>query len=397
MDKERNMLKCASVYTYEIDDPKVALGEIKSQIDQKLRLLGNTVGIVMCHPDFINTGVLKYISENLPFPVAGETTSSQAVNGEAGEFILTIFVMTSDDVRFVTGVTGDLNRNIDRPIKKAFDEATAGITELPKLALIFTPLILNYAGDAYLRAWQQEIPGVPIFGTIATDDTLNFEDSTTVYNGESYKAAMPFVLCYGKINPRFIVGTLPQDKAMPYKGEVTKADGPFVSEINNVNAYKFFESIGFASDGALAENYIFVPFVIDQKKREDYDGIPVIRGHASFTEDGTAIFRGDVDQGSVFTMLNCDNKDVLSVTREKTSQINEIGDVNGVLMFPCIVRRLMTLHVSPIIELETVKETINPNIPFMMGYSGGEMCPTSIIDGVPTNRFHNYSLVILVV
>jgi len=305
--------------------------------------------------------------------------------------------MTSDDVRFKAGITGDLDQDLDAPVKTAFDQLTAGISQAPKLALIFPPLILKYAGDAYINAWRQVIPDVPVFGTITIDDTLTFDDSVTIYNGKSYKTAMPFVLCYGNISPRFLVGTLPGDKAMPYKGEVTKSNGPFVAQINNINAYKYFEDIGLASKGALAENYLFVPFVIDQKKLQDYDGVPVIRGHAAFTEDGTAIFRGDVDEGSIFTMLTSDSNDVLSITREKIGQINETNDVNGVLLFPCIVRRLMTMRVGPLVELEAVRDAIDPGIPFMMGYSGGEICPTSLKNGVPVNRFHNYSLVILIV
>ena len=101
-------MKCASVYTYEIDDPGVALEEIKEQIGEKLTLLENTVGIVMCHPEFIMSGVFRHISENLPFDLVGATSSVQSVNGEAGELILTIFIMTSDDVRFVTGATENL-------------------------------------------------------------------------------------------------------------------------------------------------------------------------------------------------------------------------------------------------------------------------------------------------
>jgi len=391
------VLKCASIYIYEIDDPEIALEEIKAQLKEKITLLEHSVGIIMCHTEFVGTGVLKHICENLPFELAGVTTSSQAVNGEAGELVLTIFVMSSDDVCFRTGVTESLSEDIEEPTKSAFDKAAIGVSGLPKLALVFPPLILKYAGDSYINAWKQIIPDVPVFGAIAIDDTLNFEGSMTIHNGESYKTAMSFVLCYGNMNPRFFVGTLPENKVMPYKGEITKSNGPFVQEINNMNAYKYFEDIGFASNGALAENFLFVPFVIDQKKREDYDGIPVVRGHVSFTEDGTAIFRGDVDEGSTFTLLTCDPEDVLSTTRQKIEQINQLPDVNGALFFPCIVRHMLTMRISPLIELETVKDTINPDIPFMMGYAGGEICPTSIRNGIPTNRFHNYSLVILVI
>ena len=391
------MLKCTSVFTYEIDDPEIALKEIKGQLEKKITLLENTIGIIMCSTEFIDSGVLKHLGRNLPFNLAGVTTSSQAVNNEAGELILTIFVMTSDDVIFRAGITECLNEDIDEPVKKAFQKTSSNMTEMPKLAIIFPPLILKHAGDAYIEAWEKIIPNVPVFGTVATDDTLTFENSLTIFDGESCKTSMPFLLCYGNIHPRFIMGTLPLDKTMPYRGEITKSSGPYVQEINNINAYDYFESIGFASNGALADSYLFVPFVIDQKKRRDYDGIPVIRGHASFTEDGTAIFRGDIDQGSTFTLLTTDSEDVLLTTREKIDEINSLEDVNGVLMFSCIVRSMMTQRISPLVELETVRDTIKPGIPYMTGYSGGEICPTSVKSNVPANRFHNYSLVVLVV
>ena len=391
------MLKCASAYTYEIDVPEDAFEEIKSQLDEKVELLENTIGIVTCHPDFIGSGALKHICDNLPFDVVGATTPAQAVDGESGELVLTVFVMTSDDVYFKTGITGCLDGGVGEPIKTAVEEATAGVSEPPDLALVFPPLIFKYSGDSYAEELKKFIPNTPIFGPIAIDDTLTNESSATIYKGENYRTAMPFVLCYGNINPRFIVGTFPDDKVMPYKGEITKSSGSFVSEINNINAYKYFESIGFIENGVLADTFHLVPFAVDQIKRTDYDGIPVIRGIALFSEDGTAVFRGDVDEGSVFSILTFEADDVLSTTQKTIEQINALPDVNGVLLFTCTGRRMMTMSINPLIELETARDRINPDIPFMMCYAGGEICPTLMKDGVPTNRFHNYSIIILVI
>ena len=391
------MLKCASIYTCEVDDPEIAFKEIKDQLDEKLVLLDHTVGIIMCHPEFIKSDVLRYISEKLPFDLVGVTTSSQAVNGAVGELILTIFVMTSDDVWFRTGVTDAMDESIDVPVKRAFDKAAADINESPGLALIFPPIIIKYAGDSYVNAWQKLIPSTPIYGTLAVDDTLDFTESETIYNGNCFKTSMPFVLCYGNITPRFIIGTFPEDRAMPYKGEVTKSNGAFVHEINNMNAAQYFESIGFIKDGVPVVKYLLVPFAINQKKRADYDGTQVIRVIASFTEDGSAIFHGAVDEGSTFSILTCALGDVLSTTNHVVDQINGLTDANGVLLFSCIVRRIMTISVNSMMELESVRNTMNPDIPFMMGYAGGEICPTLVRNGVPTNRYHNYSLVILVI
>lgn len=391
------MLKCASVYTYEVDDCEIALDEIKTQLNEKIILLDNSVGIVMCHTEFIHSGALKYICENLPFDLVGVTTASQAVNGEAGEMVLTVFVITSDDVRFITGVTGDLSESVDGPTGAAFDEAADGIDEQLKLAIVFPPRILKNSGDSYVNAWTKIIPGTPVFGTAATDDTVSFSECETIYNGVNNKTAMPFVLCYGNINPRFMVGTLPKNNVMPYKAEITESSGSRVYKINNMSAYKYFEDIGLAKGGAAIENFLLVPFIIDQKKRADYDGIPVMRVLASFTADGAASFRGNVDENSTFTMLKASPDDILSATLKTIRKINEMQDVNGVLMFPCIIRRMMVMEESSLCELEAARDNMNPEIPFMMGYAGGEICPTSIQNGIPANRFHNYSLVVLII
>jgi hypothetical protein len=377
------MLKCASVYTYEIDNKETALNEIKTRLNEKITLLENSIGIVMCHPEFIASGTLKYICENLPFETAGITTAALAVNEEVGELILTVFVITCDDCRFKTGIAENLDKDIDAPVKAAL----AGVAP-PKLALIFPPLILKYSGDSYVNAFEKAVPGTPVFGGVSIDDTLTYDLSETIYNGENYATAMPFILCYGEINPRFIIGTFPDKKILPYKGEVTKSQGSVVFEINDINPLKYFKSIGLIKDGSLADNFNFFPFSINQR---------VIRGLAFFNQDGSAVFRGDVEEGSIFSILTCEFDDVLSVTKQKIEHLNDLTDVNGVIAFPCIARRMMVTHVNPLLELETVKDTINPEIPFSISYAGGEICPTLGNDDSVINSFHNYSLVILII
>ena len=385
------MLKCASLYTSEVDSSEIAISEIKQQLDKKLKLLDHTVGIIMCHPEFIVSGVLKTLCNSLPFDLAGITTSSQAVNEESGELILTIFVMTSDDIRFKTGVIENMSDGVDGAIKAEYDKIAKEIPASPKLALIFPPFGL-YAGDAYVRAWGKVIPNTPLFGTCAIDDTSDFSECQTIYNGTNYKIAMTFVLCYGNINPRFMIATLSESNIVSSKAYVTKANGNCMYQINNDNALKYFEDLGFV------DSVRYTPFMIDFLKREDYDGVPVIRGHAFFTEDGASVFYGDVDEGSSFTMLKNDPNDIMATTRQKLENINELSDINGVILFPCVVRRASLMGVNKHLqELQSARDIINPKIPFMMGYAGGEICPTSVRNGVPTNRFHNHSLVILVI
>ena len=386
------MLKCASVYTLEVDNPQIALTNIMEQLDEKITLLENSVGLIMCHPEFIVTGVMKYICDSLPFDLAGITTSSQSVNDGIGEIMLTIFVMTSDDVRFLTGATEGLIENVDGPVSDAYKRATAGVSELPKVIIMFPPFGIH-PGDAYVSAMEKNAPNVPIFGTHAIDDTVSFKESETIYNGVSFESAMSFVLCYGNISPRFLIATFDESSAVSSKANITEAKGNVVYKINNMSALEFFER----REKTASINY-FLPFLIDLLRREDYDGVPVIRGFASFTDEGAAVFYGNVDEGSTFTMLGCEPDDIISSTCKKIEEINEMQDVNGALLFPCVVRRAVLLGANkPLAELQGAKDALDPKIPFMAGYAGGEICPTSVRDGIPTNRFHNYSLVVLVV
>jgi len=388
------MLNCASVYTYEIDDPEIASADIKSQLDRKITLLDNSVGIIMCHPEFIHSGILKHICEKLPFDVAGITTAAQAVNDEAGEHILTIFVMTADDIRFKTGVTGSLIENADNAVKKAYEEASAGEPGPPDLALLFPPFEMeHFSGDTCVGAWRNVIPGTPFFGTYATDDTVTFMESETIHNGAHAKDAVPFILCYGNIQPRFFIATLHEIRDLPLRAVVTKSENNIVYEINNTNTREFFtNTLG------IPNSMLTFPLLVTSSAFDYDDGVPVVREHNFYTEDGASVFGGKIEEGSVISLLKFDAKSIMSTSHNAIKKINKLPDANGALLFSCITRRMVVMGSdTPLAELQLAKDTIKQDIPFMMGYSGGELCPTSTKDGIPSNRFHDSSMVILVI
>lgn len=391
------MINCDTVFTYEIDDMETAFQEIKKQIDDKIQLMKNSIGIVMCHHEFIHSGALKYICKNLPFDTIGVTTASQAVNDAVGELVLTIFMITSDDVIFKTGLTGSLETGVADAVKSAYLKTSEGMDENPKLALVFPPLLIQNPGDIYPDAFTQLVPNMPVFGTIAIDDSVDFAESKTVYNGESYKSAMPFVLCYGNINPRFSIATvLSKDNLMPYKSEITKTEGTHLYEINNMTAFDYFKSIGLVGSREDSNNFLFMPLIIDFKNLKDYDGVPVMRGLVMFEEDGSAVLRGNVYENSELSLSKFTENIVIESTAQRMKETNEMDNVNGILSFSCITRRML-MQTDPLAELQTIAESIDDKAPYMIGYSGGEICPTSSDSRGTTNRFHNYSLVTLII
>ncbi|MCL1908212.1 MAG: FIST C-terminal domain-containing protein [Holophagaceae bacterium] len=396
------MLKCASVFTRELDDIEVAVDEIKSQLQQKLTHLEHSIGIIQCHTEFIATGAAKAVCESLPFQVLGATSSTQAVNDAIGEPILTIFVMTSDTIQFRAGLAKGVDKDVCGSIKLAFEEASSGLLPgsgdptVAGLAIIFPPFFGN-PGDSYVDACEKASPGTPIFGGFAVDDSLDLLGCETIFNGQNYKDSMPFLLCFGDIRPRFMVaGLTPRDDLIT-KGLVTKACGTTIHEIDGMSAFDFFYSHNFFKGNISKESRLLLtPLVVDLIHRDDYDGIPVVRGHYSFSADGSATYTGVVEEGATFSLSLCEVDDILKTATKEAGLLNGLDDVNGALVFSCSGRRIALMGVNnTALELQTVKDVLRPDIPFMMGYAGGEICPTSVKDGMPTNRFHNFTLIIL--
>ena len=203
---------------------------------------------------------------------------------------------------------------------------------------------------------------------------------------------MPFILCYGNINPRFLIATLPENTNLPLSGKVTKSKNNFVYEVNEINARMFFTKAG------IPENVSAFPLMINQVGNENDSKVHVIRELFAYSEDNTAIFGGDVGEGSTIFFLNFDPESIKSSSQCEIERINTFSDVNGAVLFSCASRRMVLLGVNEDkAELQIAKNTIKQEIPFMLGYSGGEICPVINNHGTLNNRFHNYSVAILVI
>jgi hypothetical protein len=387
------MIKTATIFTYELDDAELALAELKEQLKNQAALLKNTVGILMCDPEFIRTGMVEAICAGLPFPVAGATTMAQSVNGETGMLILTIMVLTSDDVFFAVGASAPINKdNIFTAAEQSYTDAAGRLGVKTEMILLFPPQHMEISGNRYLDAYARLCPNTPVFGSFAVDDLPAFTDCLTISEGKCSKETVSFILIGGNIAPRFFIATISGEKMLPYAGEITKSIDNVVMEINDMRAYEYFESIGLAKDGALDPGLQFLPFVLDFKDRKDYDAVPVVHELVGLNESGFAVCRGDMYQNSTFKLGIFESEDILGTSREMIKKVNAERDIQALIMFSCLARR-MSLGLEPLKELNLIAETINKDTPYMIAYAGGEICPTSKTEDSVTNRFHNYSLI----
>jgi hypothetical protein len=387
------MIRSIGLHTYEIDDAEIAVAEINAGLEG-FSLMGSTAGVIMCDPDYIHSGVYEAVCKALPFPVAGVTTTTQAVNGEADILILTVLVMTSDDVFFSIGSTDEIAPDNDAltPTRASFKEAVKALPSDPGLVLVFPPQIEENAGDSYVEAFAELCPGVPLFGTLAVNDSMAIKNYFTLFNGAVSHTKMSFILISGNISPRFMISTISDRNKTQFSGEITKSKDNIVQEINGIPAYDYFASIGLAKDGKLDEGFQFIPMLTDFKKRDDYDGVPIVRVIADVDENDGAICRGNMYQNSIFTITTPTMDDILESSTEFVDKIKAMPDRQATLIFSCIIRR-MTLGTIPLTEAEMVEEKLGDGSPFTFAYAGGEICPTSVRDGEVVNRFHNYSII----
>jgi hypothetical protein len=86
------------------------------------------------------------------------------------------------------------------------------------------------------------------------------------------------------------------------------------------------------------------------------------------------------------------SEEVLGASRKMIEKLNAEQDIQALIMFSCLGRRL-SLHEEPLKELRLVAEVINRNTLYMIAYSAGEICPVYTGARTMENRFHSYTLV----
>jgi hypothetical protein len=395
IEEEIFMLKALTAYTGEIEDVEAAVSEILEQLD-KDALLENSIGFVTCYEEFIESGVVKALCEALPFEVVGATTTGSAVQGSKGMMLLTLMVLTGDDVSFAVGLTEPLAAEDEAPLRAGYQSTLAKVNGKPSLMLTFAPLLMNIGGNFYVETFSAVSGGVPNFGMLAVDLDNGYRKSKVICNGEAYHDRCTMVLLTGKLYPGFFTGSISTEKILREKGLVTASNGNQLQTINGKPATDYLREIGFTSDakGMIAGIEMF-PFIVDYN-----DGTtPVMRAIFSQTPEGYAICGGDVPVGSTLSIGSMDAEEVSATSAKALSSALADRNAHCVLLFSC-VGRYLALGYNPTSEVDTLQKIMEgTGIPYQFAYSGGEICPVyekQRSDDSTKNRFHNDTLGICV-
>ena len=380
------MIKTMIAHTTELDDEKLAIEEICSQLDLD-GLMKNTIGILACHYEFIHSGVFKAVCDALPFSVVGTISSAQAVPAESDTLLMALSVMTSDDVEFDTILTPPLLEEPGKVIAESYKSVRRA--EKPGLILMFAPFILQNCGDEYVNVITEVSEGVPCFGTISVDDTLDLVNCFMLADGEHYRDRMAMILIYGEIKPKFIIANISESRLLEKTAVVTKSAGHVLMEVNERPVINYLEDMGLVEASESQYAMSTLPFLLDYK-----DGTPkVSKVFIMLTPEKYALCAGAMPEGSALYMTVTDKDDVIFTTGEAIDMIiKEIGGAALLLAYSCICRSI-TLGSDQYKEMELLREKIGDGLPFMMANSGGEICPTQVSEERAVNRFHNNAFI----
>ncbi|MDR1961600.1 MAG: FIST C-terminal domain-containing protein [Gracilibacteraceae bacterium] len=382
------MIKMLTACTREIYFSESVWEDLRLQLDMERGLRRNSVGIVSCAAEFIDSGFVAAVCARLPFAVAGCTTLSCAARGESGDGLFTLAVLTSDEVRFSSAMTAPLREgDIEAPIAAACRRAEIS-PEKPALVLAFLPMLLSIGVPPMLTALNSVCRGAPVFGALSCDGTEDYRDSRVILDGVAEQSVAAFIMAWGDMTPQFFSGSVSYfEQVQSNYGVITDADNYTLKSVNNMSFLEYCASIGVPPDHFSDTGTLPLPFMVNYN---DGSG-SVARALYSITPEGHAIFAGEMPLGGRIAIYRL-NYDGIVKTTEIFADSVKAARGSSALIFSCVMRNLL-LGAKPDTEIEKILEILPADTSFLFAYAGGELCPLADESGALINRSHNFSLI----
>ena len=378
------MVKMLVAHTSEIDEINDAIDELKSQIDFTV-LKKNTGGIIFCHIDFIESGVVAEVCKAFPFEIIGMTSMASASKNGYGLYDLTLTLLTSDDVSFKTGMTNGINKeNYANEVNTLYKNMRSEVSEDPTMILSFMPYIREVSGYEVVDAMDKAVGGIPIWGSITNNVDFNYETVQTLCNGKHLSAGVAMMFINGPVEPKFIVSSLPEHNIYSSRAIITKSEGSVLYDVNDMPVLEYLKNIGLVIN---KENITTTPFMVYYGS----DVKPTALGFYTLFEDGSVLTGGEMPVGTSIAVGSINTESIFESAETGLKDVLAIENRQATLLLPCVTRYIM-LAPDQESELRLISDKLNASgLPFIMGYSGGEICPVPDGSGKLHNRFHNYT------
>ena len=383
------MIKVLSACSYELDNPEKAAQDILNQIDIKNSLLKNSVALLFCHAHFIEMGVMEAVCKSLPFDVVGCTSMYLALPSHAGEMMLTVTVLTSDDTEFAAGVCEPLTaENAEDCIGALYQKTVSSLNGTPTLAFAFPPTMLNLTIDVMTAALDRACGGVPVFGTVALDMHAHIRNPKTIYKGAAYSDRMALLLFKGLVNSRFFSVPFPESSSLARDAVITGAKGPQLISINNRPAASFLREVGLIHDDKNTYTHA-IPLIIESSNGTNPEVVVV----QDIDSQGTLICGRHVPVGGILNIGAITEGHVLESAKTLIQEIRKSEGGAELFVFSCFLRTVV-LGGGASAEVELIQRELSgyPGS-FLYLNSGGELCPGYIKSGKTVNHALQYAII----
>lgn len=358
-----------------------------AQLNLESELLANSIGLLCCSQEFIYSGVVKSLCERLPFDTLGTTSLLTGNNGGFGLDMLSLYVITSDELKFATAVSAPLQGDLAGPLADAYAKAMGVLGEAPSLLLNSAPFLSHAGGDVILKHLAAASGNVPVFGGIPCDQHTDFHEAYTIHNGAHYRDCLVMGLIAGPVQPRFYLISISEDHIQRQRAVITASEGNLLKTVNNVPVTEYMSSLGLGP-GAGIEASITVPFMVEHVD----GGMPLARGVYTFTPEGYAVCGADMPVGATLALGLMDAEDILRSSARLIDSILADGGGKCRLLVSC-VSRCLALGIDVEAEAARLHKGLQGGTPYHLCYAGGEFCPEYDNAGNTVNRFHNFTLI----
>ena len=388
------MIKMFSAFTEEIDDVDAAVSEVLKQLDLEHSLKKNSVGILHCYHEFIESGVFKTLCEKLPFEVIGITVPYVRLSDKASSMGLIINILTSDDVNFTTGISDPIDiggGNLKQAVDKLCGGVSARLNEKPPLIMAFGPFlhVLKINADEFVNNISCCFPDIPVFGAFSFSEEIDYSKCFFLYNGKSYESATGIIAITGNVNPAFLTMAVPDKNIVAELATVTKSTGNILHEINGMSVEDYVISIGLIEQKGDLKKLYSTPIIAKLD-----DGSKIVRVCISGDEQGGAVMGGHVPEGAKigFTMLEL--SDTVSTSEEISKKAIEVFDGRNVIIYTCMARLEFLGTNKREMEAETICNILGESTSFFIAYAGGEIFPFKLTSGKYVNHLQNFSIIV---
>jgi hypothetical protein len=382
------MIKAIVAHTIETTDFNYAIGDLNAQMDNQGPFLRNTVGLIFCNYEFVESGMVHELCTRLPFTVLGCSSQMIAAPRAGEELMLALMVLTSNDVEFYAGVSEPLGAGKECVPEDLYRDLSAQGAVKPALMLVFPPRLSGITGNTLVRTLDRISGGIPIFGSLAIDVTTSSRSPVTFFNGDSFSDRLTMLLLRGNVHPRFFAYALPGEPRFRQKFTITTVEANRILGINNRPAAEFLEELGVINTGGVDVFYAF-PIVVDYEDGEP----PKVFTISKIDADGALVSELDIPVGGTANIGTINGSLVIGSTRRIIEQIKEVPESSVLFLVSCFSRALTLRDSLEEVNL-VIKQLRDWPVPFVFFSSGGEICPVPASGkDKPANSFHQFTIV----